>query len=88
MLQTLTTLSKLILAEIRSNTDATSSVNYDATLADQQPPPPQDPEKGFRILSAGPAEGRDGEVQVPIRLRDEASGRHLDLQLRLSIGES
>ncbi len=86
VLQTLTTLSKMILAEFRRlaesgevQTPARGRPSMEASL--------EGPGKGFRIESAGPARGSDGRVQVPIRLIDEASGRRLELSLQLTIGE-
>lgn len=43
------------------------------------------PEKNFRIESAGPASGSEEQLEIPIRLIDEGSGRKVELTLRLSL---
>jgi len=82
VLQTLTTLSKVILAQFRRRAEIA------VPAPSPQSPVLPGPEKGFRIESAGPAQGSDDEVQVPIRLIDEASGRRIAFSLRLRIGEA
>lgn len=99
VLQTLTTLSKQILSNMR-------------TAADEEPPEPEQavplaqveltqmPEeskgasmaigpqaKGFRLENAGPVDLSDGELRIPILLADEESGRKVELCLKLSLGE-
>jgi signal recognition particle receptor subunit beta len=99
VLQTLTTLSKQILSNIR-------------TAADKEPPEPEQavplaqveltqipvesepasmaigPQtKGFCLESAGPVDASEGELRIPILLTDEESGRKVELCLRLSLGE-
>ncbi len=81
VLQTLTTLSKVILAEFRRRAESGEPVSPRPAALDG-------PNKGFRIESAGPAQGSDGAVQIPIRLIDEASGRRLEFSLQLTIGET
>ena len=96
VLQTLTTASKFILAQVRRRDEAEPPpVQVLTEVAEQEVSDvidsalPElsldDPAKGFRIESAGPAEGTPEGVRVPIRLIDEASGRRLELCLRLSI---
>ncbi|MCZ6822867.1 MAG: GTPase domain-containing protein [Deltaproteobacteria bacterium] len=83
VLQTLTTLSKVILAEFRRRAEGEPVSPRPAAQAQLD-----GPNKGFRIESAGPAQGSDGAVQIPIRLIDEASGRRLEFSLQLIIGET
>jgi hypothetical protein len=54
-------------------------------IAPPPPPAPVAPEKAWRIESAGPVDGADGELRVPVRIVDEASGRRIELALRLSL---
>ena len=97
VLQTLTSLSKQILSNIRQ-------------AAENEPPAPEDVQlarvglsqrpieeaisaaevglaaNGFRLESAGPVETGDGELRIPILLTDEESGRKLELCLKLTLG--
>ena len=84
VIQTLTTLSKVILAEFRRRAESGEPVSPQLASHAQL----DGPSKGFRIESAGPAHGSDGAVQIPIRLIDEASGRRLEFSLQLTIGET
>ncbi len=113
VLQSLTTLSKLVLAKIRHDASATAveasaaktvireteqaPVAVDAdieeavqsiedTTLDALTPLP--PEKSLRVESAGPVEGTDAELVIPIRLLDDETGRSTELRIRVSIGES
>ena len=88
VLQTLTTLSKLMLAEIRLKAESEVAAAATSSQAPCAQRGLELPEKGFRIESAGPAQGTDAELQVPIRLIDEASGRRLEFSLRLTLGEA
>ncbi len=85
VLQTLTTLSKVILAEFRRQAELGEPVSPPShpTAHEEM----DGPNKGFRIESVGPAEGSDGAVQIPIRLIDEATGRRLEFSLQLTLGE-
>lgn len=47
-----------------------------------------DPEKGFRLASAGPVEAEGDELSIPIRLCEEGSGREISLSLRLIVDDS
>jgi hypothetical protein len=124
VLQTLTSLSKLILGKVRRDLEraeaagtaaeqtrarvaerepavlAEESREFDAPLVEIEPaapvalpsavaPPPPSapaaPEKAWRIESAGPVDGGDGELRVPVRIVDEASGRRTEIWLRLSL---
>jgi signal recognition particle receptor subunit beta len=98
VLQTLTSVSKLMLSKLRQEAeclgdvldtpldqDVSETIDADLTEAEATP---EMPDKGFRIEDVGPAEGSEQGIQVPIRLIDEASGRRLELCLRLSIDEA
>ncbi len=124
VLQTLTSLSKLILARVRRELERAEAGGASAetapapvperelavmaeesrefpgplvqvpsvvpaaqpiALAPPPPPPPVALEKAWRIESAGPVDGADGELRVPVRIVDEASGRRVELALRLSL---
>lgn len=104
VLQTLTTLSKLVLAELRKEVDeASKSTPAKAKLAvtavDLHEPPTgtrthalagkakakDAPEKGFSIESAGPVDGGGSEICIPVRLIDEASGRRVEIAVRIAI---
>jgi hypothetical protein len=51
-----------------------------------EPAQPLDgPPLRFQITEAGPGEAIGGELRIPIRLREESSGRSIDLRLRLTI---
>jgi signal recognition particle receptor subunit beta len=104
VLQTLTTLSKLVLAELRKEVDeASKSTPAKAKLAvtavDPLEPPTgtrthalpgkakakEAPEKGFSIESAGPVDGGGSEISIPVRLVDEATGRRVEIAVRIAI---
>ncbi|HTO53489.1 MAG TPA: GTPase domain-containing protein [Myxococcota bacterium] len=104
VLQTLTTLSKLVLAELRTAVDEVSRTPAKAVRVIEEvdplePPtgtgaltarvsakrPAAAPEKGFAIESAGPVEGGGSEIVIPIRLVDEASGRRVEIAVRVAI---
>jgi len=99
VLQTLTTLSKLVLAELRKEVDEASK----QTPAKAKPAPAAAPtlatsrpayggktkageaDKGFTIESAGPVDGGGSEICIPVRLVDEASGRKVEIAVRIAI---
>jgi mutual gliding-motility protein MglA len=100
VLQTLTTLSKLVLAELRKAVDEVSRATpakpqRAVTAADPLEPPtgtaltarvkPAAAEKGFTIESAGPVDGAGSEITIPVRLVDEASGRRVEIAVRIAI---
>ncbi len=124
VLQTLTSLSKLILGKVRRDLEraeaeaasadsararggerepavlAEESREFDGPLVSEEPvapiapapslepialAAPAAPEKAWRIESAGPVDGADGELRVPVRLVDDASGRRVEFALRLSL---
>jgi signal recognition particle receptor subunit beta len=108
VLQTLTSLSKLILRQIRREVEepeeeaaesrpapqAKPSVREPAapleeTRAFDAPPVEADvsvePEKGFEVESAGPAEAAGSEVRVPVVLVEPATGRRIEFRLRLTL---
>jgi hypothetical protein len=99
VLQTLTTLSKLVLTELRKAVDEAAAKSTPAkerpaaaTLATSMPalaarPKPKQAglEKGFSIESAGPVDGGGSEICIPVRLVDEASGRRVEIAVRIAI---
>lgn len=107
VLQTLTTLSKLVLAELRKALDEASAARVTPPKARAvqavdplEPPtgtnsltarvvpkaaPKSGPEKGFSIESAGPVDGGGSEITIPVRLVDEASGRRVEIAVRIAI---
>jgi signal recognition particle receptor subunit beta len=104
VLQTLTTLSKLVLGELRKALDEASGVRATPAKAVRvvtsvdplEPPtgtgaltarvvPKKGPEKGFTIESAGPVDGGGSEICIPVRLVDEASGRKVEIAVRIAI---
>ena len=108
VLQTLTTLSKLVLAELRKAVDevsgntparakpavsagpvtATGTGTGSGALATARVTAKREPgavEKGFSIESAGPVEGGGSEIVIPVRLIDEASGRRVEIAVRVAI---
>ncbi|HXZ85634.1 MAG TPA: GTPase domain-containing protein [Myxococcota bacterium] len=101
VLQTLTTLSKLVLAELRKAVDEVSPATpakprRALSSVDPLEPPtgtgaltarvkPGAVEKGFAIESAGPVEGAGSEITIPLRLVDEASGRRVEIAVRIAI---
>ncbi len=88
VLQTLTTLSKLILSNIRRAAEAEEAAEDpdkpDEDSFDVEVPVPRD-SSSFRIESAGPVKARGGSLRIPLDIVDE-SGRKVPLELRLSIG--
>ena len=87
VLQTLTTLSKLILSNIRNAADAQSEADDDEKTEDVDVVLDITPQGGgdFHIERAGPIESSDGELRIPIALVDD-TGRTVELQLRMSLG--
>jgi signal recognition particle receptor subunit beta len=104
VLQTLTSLSKLILRQIRREAEVLEATETTprATPSATEPParleetrafdaPPIeadieiDPEKGFEIESAGPAETAGSEVRVPVVLVEPETGRRIELCLRMTL---
>ena len=104
VLQTLTTLSKLVLGELRKALDEASAQRATPAKAaravssvDPLEPatasgaltarvvPKKGPEKGFTIESAGPVDGGGSEICIPVRLVDEASGRKVEIAVRIAI---
>lgn len=104
VLQTLTTLSKLVLGELRKALDDASAARATPAKAVRavtsvdplEPPtgagavtarvvPKKGPEKGFTIESAGPVDGGGSEICIPVRLVDEASGRKVEIAVRIAI---
>ena len=110
VLQTLTTLSKLVLAELRKALDEASAARMtppkartvktvdplesptgtNSLTARVDPKDPKlagrrGPEKGFSIESAGPVDGGGSEITIPVRLVDEASGRRVEIAVRIAI---
>jgi mutual gliding-motility protein MglA len=104
VLQTLTTLSKLVLGELRKAVDEASAARATPAKAVRavtsvdplEPPtgtaaltarvvPKKGPEKGFTIESAGPVDGSGSEICIPVRLVDEASGRKVEIAVRIAI---
>lgn len=98
VLQSLTTLSKLVLVELRKTLDETPP-KVTRIVAEVEPlgPPtgevtasyPDEPdagvEKGFSVESAGPVNGGGNEISIPVRLIDEATGRRVELVVRIAI---
>ena len=110
VLQTLTTLSKLVLMELRKTVDdatpqprpaqsarvveeieplggpptgeITASFDDDLAVRVSTPVPL---EKGFVIESAGPVDGGGREICIPVRLIDEATGRRVEIAVRIAI---
>src|SRR6516162_7837927 len=102
VLQTLTTLSKLVLAELRKAVDEVSRATPAKAQRVASPIDPLEPptgtaaltarvkpgvgvEKGFTIESAGPVDGAGSEITIPRRLVDEASGRRVEIAVRIAI---
>jgi mutual gliding-motility protein MglA len=101
VLQTLTTLSKLVLAELRKAVDEVARQTpakpvRAVTSVDPLEPPtgtkafparvkPGAVDKGFTIESAGPVDGAGSEITIPLRLVDEASGRRVEIAIRIAI---
>lgn len=103
VLQTLTSLSKLILNRIRTEADRAEGGISSSCLTQTVEPvegtagPGDGPalrpavevsgeaSKQFRIESAGPVEGGDEQLAIPIRLVEEGTGRKVGIVLRLSL---
>ncbi|HTO71664.1 MAG TPA: GTPase domain-containing protein [Myxococcota bacterium] len=99
VLQTLTTLSKLVLADLRKALDEEVSRPTPAKARVAKTVDPLEPptgtgaltarvrpgEKGFSIESAGPVDGAGSEITIPLRLIDEASGRRVEIAVRIAI---
>jgi len=108
VLQTLTTLSKLVLMELRKTVDDATPQPRPAAKTSGAPTPsrvveplgpPTGPvtasfegepelaqlEKGFQIESAGPVDGSGHELRIPVRLIDEATGRRVEIAIRIAI---
>ncbi len=92
VLQTLTTLSKQILSNIRTAAEGepptTAAVPLGQVELTQQPVEEPAAHGGFCLESAGPVEASGGELTIPILLTESASGQKVELCLRLSISES
>ncbi len=91
VLQTLTTLSKQILSNIRRAAEdeppSDAAVLGQVELT-QQPVEEPAARGGFCLESAGPVEASGGELTIPILLTESESGQKVELCLRLSISES
>jgi len=118
VLQSLTTLSKLVLMELRKTVDeatpqprpapragvqATPTARIVEELEPLTGPPTGEVtanflddsaariesvvqmEKGFQIESAGPVDGGGSEIRIPVRLIDEATGRRVEIAIRIAI---
>jgi len=110
VLQTLTTLSKLVLVELRKTLDepappARPAASAGVTAPAKRPvqeieplgPPTGDvtasyddepvglAEKSFQIESAGPVDGGGNQIRIPVRLIDEATGRRVEIVVRIAI---
>jgi len=110
VLQTLTTLSKLVLVELRKTLDETTPQARPALRVGENPtaqrvveeieplgPPTGEvtanyedeaavvSEKSFQIESAGPVNGGGSEISIPVRLIDEATGRRVEIVVRIAI---
>ena len=112
VLQTLTTLSKLLLVELRKTVDEVTPQPREAVstgtnlpakrervveaieplgpptgevTASYEDEPSALPEKSFQIESAGPVDGGGSEIRIPVRLIDEATGRRVEIVVRVAI---
>jgi hypothetical protein len=103
VLQTLTTLSKLVLMELRKTVDDATPqptpVARARVIEEVEPlgPPTGEvtagydsakrsrAEKGFQIESAGPVSGAGQEIRIPLRLVDEATGRRVEIAVKIAI---
>ena len=92
VLQTLTTLSKQILSNIRQAAEKEPPSDAAVPLArvelTQLPADEPVAHGGFCLESAGPVEASGGELTIPILLSEGESGQKVELCLRLSISES
>jgi signal recognition particle receptor subunit beta len=64
---------------------AEDSQEFSGPLVAEPAQPLDGPPLRFQITEAGPGEAIGGELRIPIRLREESSGRSIDLRLRLTI---
>lgn len=104
VLQTLTTLSKLVLVELRKTLDESPEPPSRAVVREVEveeveplgPPtgevtasyderPAASAAKGFAVESAGPVDGGGSEISIPVRLIDEATGRRVEIVVRIAI---
>ncbi len=101
VLQTLTTLSKLVLVELRKTLDETPEPPRPSAIEVEEveplgPPtgevtasyeemPSAGAAKGFAVESAGPVDGGGSEISIPVRLIDEATGRRVEIVVRIAI---
>lgn len=100
VLQTLTTLSKLVLLELRKAVDDATPQPRAARVVDALDaiealgPPTGEVtasfegdggDKGFQIESAGPVGGGGNEIRIPVRLIDEVTGRRVEIAVRIAI---
>ena len=102
VLQTLTTLSKLVLAELRKAVDEVSRATPAKAQRVASPIDPLEPPTGTAALTArvkpgaldrealldadaGPVDGAGSEITIPLRLVDEASGRRVEIAVRIAI---
>ena len=81
VLQTLTSMSKLILNRLRTESDRPGRALAETAPAQAAP------RKGVRIESAGPVDFEDGGLRIAIRMLDEDSGNRSELSLRLTIDD-
>ncbi|MEE8558306.1 MAG: hypothetical protein V3T14_10515, partial [Myxococcota bacterium] len=103
VLGTLTTMSKLILGQLRREVDGEQKAGVQpAVLASEKGGAGErsvvaepagnlkatvttDDGKGFRVESSGPVLGSDGDLQVPVVLVEEGSGRRVEICLRVNL---
>ena len=98
VLQTLTSVSKLMLARLRRETErhstevlsGLSEADVDEAVDEALPTvdisvSPGGPEKSLQIESAGPAEITESGVELPIHIIDPESGRRLTISLTLNL---
>ncbi len=92
VLQTLTTLSKQILSNIRQAAEKEPPNEAAVPLAQveltQRPVEETAAHGAFCLESAGPVEASGGELTIPILLTESESGQKVELCLRLSISRS
>jgi signal recognition particle receptor subunit beta len=111
VLQTLTTLSKLVLMELRKTVDDATpqpvrvarpgarGSSAERVVEEVEPLGPPTGEvtagydsarrsrsdKSFQIESAGPVSGAGQEIRIPLRLVDEATGRRVEIAVKIAI---
>ncbi len=92
VLQTLTTLSKQILSNIRQAAESEPPTDAAVPLGRVELTQRSLEEAtvlgGFRLESAGPVQASGGELTIPILLTESESGQKVELCLRLSVSES